>query len=55
MDCKECGKTFDPKRPWQRFCCTKCRTKFHNHEKYMEAKELRRRERLRMAVDYHVY
>ena len=32
MICMECKNEFKPIRPWQRFCCEKCRGLYHRHE-----------------------
>lgn len=30
IDCKWCGKSYESKVPWGKFCGSKCRNKYHN-------------------------
>ena len=55
IECEQCGKTFTPRKGGQRFCSNRCRDKFWNREKYLEAKRLRKEQRIRKSLDFHVY
>ena len=35
-ECQECGATFVPKRPWQRFCSARCRGLHHRSPARLE-------------------
>jgi predicted nucleic acid-binding Zn ribbon protein len=37
--CEFCGKKFDPKRPWQKFCSQKCRWEKFNRDNPRVKKE----------------
>ncbi len=35
-ECQECGATFTPSRPWQRFCSARCRGLHHRSPARLE-------------------
>lgn len=35
-NCLFCREEFDPKRPWSKFCCDKCRNNYHADKRYEE-------------------
>lgn len=47
--CDQCGTPFVPKRPWTRFCRTKCRNDWHSAMRPEAVKEAR--ELVRLALE----
>lgn len=58
MKCLTCGKQFDAKRNWQRYCSKKCRYKGYrqglNKQLVLESEVLDRLLKLEDQVDYLV-
>lgn len=46
----ECAKEFQPKREWQKFCCTKCRMDYANARRSVALKMLGQAEAAPIAL-----
>ena len=40
--CDQCGKPFQPAKPWARFCSTACRNINHQRDRYADSKKAAR-------------